>query len=395
MVLLFLHVPNPRLRNRRNLSRVALAAACGLGAGVVAATAVTQRPARQASVADLLARYDRGDRTAIVTHFDAIDDYSSVRTGVEGAVSRWLKESPASDVQRRRLIGATFALEVARTGLETAWVSVRPLVEFGCELVRQNPPTPTEEIWQLASIALAERARDTRLLLGQDAPEIAVDPFGGRPLPPFGNSIAPYGFRNVDHLSHARGRFPLQPRFRLAEAVVSEPALENVPPRDRSPNSNNRILDSWWSASLARFIPLLDDDVVGAEAHLRSGSLLLRLRRPEPALQHLAAANRVSTDPFVTYLARYFAGEGHELRGRRSLAEDAYRGALEIVPGAQSGVARLSALLFLLDDRRGADDLVSAAFRLRPPPEDPWRLYSYGDFRRWGMLIASLRGALP
>jgi predicted Zn-dependent protease len=105
----------------------------------------------------------------------------------------------------------------------------------------------------------------------------------------------------------------------------------------------------------------------------------------------LDQADRLTRDPYVVFLARYFKGQFLEQKGRADDAERAYRGAVAAVPHAQSATMALSALLVRRDRRAEAQALIDAMVAARPQPLDPWRAYAHADDRFWPQLIARLR----
>ena len=355
-------------------------------------------PPQFGNAQELLAHYERADYDTVTAALAAVTDFSHLRDEFERVANEWITNAAAAEASRRRLVAATVALEIGKSAVDRDWLAVRPLVEWACALLRDGPPRPAERTWHLASIALASRARDTRLLLGVEGPDLWYrSPNSAHPLPALGNPVAPYGWKNIDHLAHAERRFPDEARFQLARMFALEPALENVPPRDnRWPRVYWRVAvqDEQGRMAIRRYETLLNHLEIGAEARLRTGSLWLRVGEPGRAIQHLSLADSRSREPFIRYLARYFAGEANELLGRPVLAREAYRAALEVVPGAQSGVVRLSVRLFLEGRRIDATELATRSLAMTPRPADPWRLYSYGDFRMWETLIASLRANL-
>jgi hypothetical protein len=94
-----------------------------------------------------------------------------------------------------------------------------------------------------------------------------------------------------------------------------------------------------------------------------------------------------TNDPFLPYLSRYFTGRAKQASGDRASAVAAYRGALEIVPRAESASLALAALSSTGDARDEAYAVVEAALSGEGPAADPWRLYQTGDFRFWQPFI--------
>ncbi len=133
---------------------------------------------------------------------------------------------------------------------------------------------------------------------------------------------------------------------------------------------------------------------VAAEAEMHIGYLWFQFRKGGEALKHLKIAHERSTDPYVTYLAHFFAGRVLLEEKQVALAEAAFRDALATLPGTQSASEALAALLFADGRREEAYSLIETSFSQRPLPPDPWRLYGYGDYRRWPALIRQLREAI-
>jgi tetratricopeptide (TPR) repeat protein len=313
---------------------------------------------------DLLERYDRGDYDSVAAELAQSPHISSIRKDLDHSASAWAEMPAVGDVGRRRVVVATFGLEVARAQLETEWQAVRSLIETGCEIVRRNPPGLSERLWQLASVALAEGGMDAPLLLtGQH------------------------------HLSHASASFPTEPRFRLAKIVMDEMFIdreargEDLYPISLSTRARQSIVATSYKT-------LFDVPAIGAEAHLRAGYLRFQRSAADEALAEFIKAADLSDDPFVAYLAQFLSGRTLAQLGRSAQAEDAFRRALEILPDTQSASEALSAQLFSRGLPTEAYALVDRALVARPHPADPWRLYGYGDFRMWPRLILQLREAL-
>ena len=101
-------------------------------------------------------------------------------------------------------------------------------------------------------------------------------------------------------------------------------------------------------------------------------------------------ADERTREPYVAYLARYFAGQARERLKQLPEAERAYRGALAATPRAQSASFALSALLGSHGRRTEAAALIDAALTANPIAFDPWRAYGEADARFWPVLIAQL-----
>ena len=100
------------------------------------------------SVADALDRYV-SDPVAVVREISAEQSLSSLNSALRRDGVAWMLARGAGDANRRRLVAATFALDVAGAGLLTEPQDVPPLVEWGCEQVRKRLPTDAE--WEYAA----------------------------------------------------------------------------------------------------------------------------------------------------------------------------------------------------------------------------------------------------
>lgn len=331
------------------------------------------------SALDLLERYNRGEHDAVVQVFLAAPGVDAIRKELEAKGPAWtIADGPAAE-GRRRLVAATMALEFANARLDDEWRTLRSLVEWGCELLRRGPPTEGERRWQIASIAVAGGALDDGLLF----------------------KPARWGQRTYGHLAHAESRFPAEPRIvfaaRFAVPATArigsqtffaglEPALD-----DPTPDLPRRTARE---STIRRLNAMTGDPVVGAEAALRAGHLLLIDLRLDEALKAFETAARLTRTPYVTYLAHFLSGRTLERQSRLEEAERAYGRALDAVPLAQSAVLSRSALLVRAGRVAEAHSLTAASFAGRPRPPDPWRLFPSGDYYRWPELIAALRAEL-
>jgi hypothetical protein len=335
------------------------------------ALARSQTPAGPDGTA-LLQRYAAGEHAAVARELARVSDSVLLRKDLEKSVPAWVARSAPGQRRRQNLVAATFLLEVLYAGLETEWRQLRPLLELGCGLAREvGPADPAERLWQLASIALADGARDALLLLG-------------------GNLVSLRG-----HLTHARARFPDEARFLLADPVAREFLLPGEPPRSGDDgNLNSQIARGQKRELTNQFAKLATNPAVAAEAEMRSGYLWFQLGNNPEALARLKVSDERSTDSYVTYLARFLAGRVLQKEKQPALAEQAYRSALDAMAGIQSASQALAALLFVDGRADEAYAVVAQSFERRPLPADPWRLIGYGDFHRFPGLLDQLREAI-
>jgi predicted Zn-dependent protease len=113
------------------------------------------------------------------------------------------------------------------------------------------------------------------------------------------------------------------------------------------------------------------------------------------AARRLAEQARTrSAEPWTRYLAHFIAGFSYEHEKRYQDAVREYAAALEAVPHAQSASIALAQLLLRDNQADAAFDLITRSVTERPDGDDPWRLFAYGAYVRWPVLIADVRKAI-
>jgi tetratricopeptide (TPR) repeat protein len=342
--------------------------------GVILVCLGSGRPsARTVPVPAMLDRYASGDFDGVLAELAALRDYDGLLKGLRHDGPAWIEAGGPADRERRALAAATLALEAARAdewndwkwiedldhGLQALhWRPAPLLIKWGSDVfLHDEVPRPIERWWQLAAVAVAERAEDPEFLTSNHFEGTLANPQD-----------------EIAFLPHLRQRFPNEPRFTLAHAI----AIEWV----------------WASEARSIFDQLKDDEEVGAEATMRLGAVALRRRQFADAVKQLDRADQMTRDACVVYLARFFKGQALERQQRLADAEAAYRGALAVVPHAQSAAVALAALLFKSGQRQESGQIVSEMFAARPQPADPWREYTHADDRFWPRLIRRLHGEI-
>jgi tetratricopeptide (TPR) repeat protein len=325
-----------------------------------------------ASFADVLTLYDVGEYDAVAR---------GLRTSIDGDHDRtiklltreaeaWIALNGPSEMPRRRMVAATFALELGLAGVDTQWEFSRQAVEWACGVLRRaGKPTEAERQWHLAALALLEATF-------QPSSVILLRPEAG--------SLAP-------HIRHVSDRFPGEPRLALARALPDE--HEYWKQRIEIVNGVLAVNESVASVAIPSLERAAQHPDTRAEARLRLGHLEYRRGNFAPALAHLAAAAEGDDDPTRTYLAHLFTGWVHEKAGRPDEAIASFRQALAAVNGL-AAARGLGVRLYEQDNRDEADALVKAALEPATAVPDPWKVYAYGDFRRFPQLLARLRARL-
>jgi tetratricopeptide (TPR) repeat protein len=359
-------------------------------AALAAASASAQRPPASSppDPLSILERYARGDGAAAVAILEDVPDdrLDDLGKSVQRVARDWVNVSNSAEARKRRLAAATLMLDLAHAGLAEEWKALRPLVEWGCGLVRQNPAGELEHEWHRAAVALAGGASDYNFLK--------------RPLVSSGDTGV------VDHLRHAQAQFPDDPRWRLAGAValavpgMGEGIRDGSGPRRMTADSiefpqqtlQRRREES--KPAIKALTELLETPAVAAEAHLFLGHRAFVLREIADAIRHYGEAHQKSSDPYVRYLADFLAGRLFDAGAKPLDAQLHYRRALQTLPNTQSATLALAVLRQIGGAPDEAYALVDSAFAAEPRPPDPWRLFYRGDYRMWPAVMQRLRAGL-
>jgi predicted Zn-dependent protease len=124
---------------------------------------------------------------------------------------------------------------------------------------------------------------------------------------------------------------------------------------------------------------------------MRLGAMTLRSGNAEMGLTLLEKVESLTRDPWIIYLAHYFAGQASERLDRSPAAVTHYRRALAAMPRAQAASVALASLLFRTGERAEASSVIQAMLADGSVAVDPWRGYADADDRFWPQLIAALR----
>lgn len=344
--------------------------------------AVVPPAARSATATELLDQYARGKFEDVVSSLEQTKDFHDLLDHLKHDGPPWISAgAEPNEHDRRVLVAATVALEAARLDERHEWKLVQNyfrlptlywkapplLIDWGATLLRNaGPAREPERLWNLAAVAVAERAEDFEFLIGS--------PFEARTNP--GDEIA--------FLTPLVKRFPDEPRFVLAQGIAL--SWRTWPASYRSTLGMHEAQQSLEGLS--------DVEAVGPEAKVRLGEIHLRHGDVAGALDLFTAADGDSRDPYIVYLARFLAGQALERQHRNAEAIVAYRSALRVMPGAQSASIALAADLFQADDHVEAGRLIIASLSSGRRVVDPWRTFGDGDDRFWPELIAALRAEI-
>jgi len=340
------------------------------------------------SVANAVALYARGELAAAV---DALDRRLTIDRFTSG-LEYWIDSADMASARHRRRVGVAFALDAV-------WGATRQLhntSDFVRDLkgdpVRETLTSPASQglvaTWvarQLGSTDTADSLDRTLWLLTIG---IAEDGCAWEALL---HAVLPI----------ARKRLTDEPRLMLAEALAWSnhnlgPLRKEQPPGlgilrvERLPSSATRRIPE----AIRAFEPLLRVSSVAGEAELRLGYLELRRGRWPEALSRFGAAVEKTGDPVLVAAAHYFSGWVLEQQRRPDDALAAYQKSYAITPLMFNLATRLSALLFLRNERAEAYLILDRAVKARPAPQDLLLTLERGDARFVPEWLASIRGAL-
>ncbi len=381
--------------------------------------------AHATSIADALDNYNRGN------FHDAVQDVGTQRPTIGGLTSeaeRWIAAGDPAKLDRRRLVAAAFALDVAWTigGARDSQIELGPTpsvvtdprsrwsgarfdqgllnsgplaISWACAQISSitSPPTVAERWWWLASIGVLDDRYAWQMLAGSTQPSPGDLKKILKTLPP-ANVAAMKDF--IDgHIAHARTRVPDEPRWQLDDVVARSS-------RDIGPNWNSGRIDLLHADKLPAgkadavsraeksFSALTTNAALAGEAELHLGYLALERNSWTTALTHFDLARTQLSEPIMLAVTDYFAGWVDEHLGRRADAIATYRRAYALAPKMRNLATLLAADLFLTPDRAEAYPMLDNAFSANPPPLDLLTIFRRGDARLVNEYRARMQEAL-
>jgi len=261
---------------------------------------------------------------------------------------------------------AAFALDLAAIALFSQPTETRDagrsLLQRYSRLIRPPfEPDDYEHVWLTAVIALLQ----------------------GRISPPLSEPF----------IERALARFPNEPRFMLARAIVMDQQWRGfgsmtfgaLRTATEIPIKEGTALMEAYEAVAAASPEL------AAEARIRGAWFLYRVGRADEALKALDSARPLPQDRGMEYLRHLF--KSHILTSQQKYddAAAAARVAHVLIPEAQSARVALMNALTLKGDAAAAE-AVAENIEAAPKTDDPWWTYWLGDFRWYGAAREILRG---
>jgi VWFA-related protein len=303
-------------------------------------------PALASEVQPFADTFERGDYSGLQRQLVEATDLANMIRALRASDALW-PEAP------RR--AAVFALEVAVAGLHSDNGFARDqgsrlLAEYNTRVRHPDGADAFECTWLWTQLAA---------LGGLSRPALAI------------------GF-----VRRALLRCPAEPRFHLADALITE--------------------QQWWSTTrrpgeaetsdvVRRYEAAMKFSETELEARVRCASFLFRMGQLDRAVGLLDGASRTSSDTYVRYLAELVRGRVLHALGRTEEAIDAVRAALVAWPRAQSARVLLMTMLVARGDREGAAALAEGVETSADDEIDPWWTYWFGDFRAYPAIVARLR----
>ena len=311
-----------------------------------------------APVADSLSRYSVAPSETARGVADT-QSLSALNSALRREGTEWMLAKGAAEANRRRLIAATFALDVAGAGLETQAANVPPLVEWACEQIRRRPPSEAERSWHVASLALLEGTGSLQ----------AVE----------------------THLAHASARFRDEPAWQRARVWLADSRTLNVHPRQPLPAP--RI--AFPSSLASEYESLAAVPEFAGDAWLRIGFLHFLAGQYADARHAFTSAQLADTANARTrYLTQLFIGWMFEREQKHTEAVGAFRAALTAEPRGRTAAAWLAARYAIAGRAADAETVAAESLSNDADGDDPWRTFYRGDWTRWPQLIAASRAAL-
>ncbi|MEX2662532.1 MAG: VWA domain-containing protein [Vicinamibacterales bacterium] len=321
---------------------------------------MTSPPARTAvppaprTLAELTLAYEAAGYRAVGSALETTPDPGRLIGDFEKGGNPW----PA--VPRRE---AAFALELAEPGAfstqPAARTAAHELLERFSRLVRQPlEPDVFERYWHFAALTLLE---------GTIRPAVTQA-----------------------FVDRALERFPDEPRFVLSRAIVTDQRW--VTGGNARPGAAAALSRPDATTVQRQYEAAVALPGTAAEARIRLAWFLHLAGRQEQALAHLTGAEKgAAADPWLQYLRLLFLG--HVLRALERLDEsvEAYRGALAVIPGAQSARVALMNARLLEGHRVEAEALAEQVQSERDQVVDPWWVYWQGQYRLHPQAMARVR----
>lgn len=326
---------------------------------------------------------------------EGLDSWEGTAAQLTKELEAWIRAASGTSERQRDVVAAAFALDAVwtatRHGASTRWqLPLGSTPGGGTSALRSHSSQGFLATWAVRQLPAAGAVTATERALWLAAIGIAED-------------ATDWHGMLTDILPLARRRLPDDSRVRLA-AVVAQTSSDVRSLRFRNGYTHNFsvLREEGLLSRMTKPIPaaikaletLFTDASLTGEVELRIGYLELRRRNWPAALTRFDAARARTADPVLLATADYFAGWVHEQLDQPDEAIAAYRRAIAITPTMRNLATRLSALLFLHDERTEAYAVLDRALNARPVTLDLLVSFERGDGRFVDEWLSTVRQGL-
>jgi tetratricopeptide (TPR) repeat protein len=373
------------------------------------------RQALELNAMEMLDLYERRRELALTgfgdnLHVDSVYD-ELTREG-----KKWVAAKGPKEAERRRLVLATFVLEIVErlapdremtvaeqeiralargtatprgggsgtaptnrssaASADTEWGVAMRLVNYvRQQLVDQRTPPALEIVWHQAFLGLIEYYAMKE---------------GGAP-----NTSVITDFRI--ELEYLRDRYPKEPQFLLAWAWGD---YWDYRPTDSMLWAEKMDVDHLWDTWEIPFLhsaegfyeTALANPSTAAEAKVRIAEMRLKRNDPDGALAILKDVDATSRDREIRYLSSLEQGWAYDMKNDGAKAIESFRRALAFLPDAQTASIALAGALMIDGRPDEASDITDRA--LTAHALDPWIFHRYPAFEHYPDLMNRLREEL-
>jgi tetratricopeptide (TPR) repeat protein len=192
---------------------------------------------------------------------------------------------------------------------------------------------------------------------------------------------------------HALVRFPEEPRFLLARAIVTDQMFPFTGVmRSSAQTAAGAATVDHIARVIEQYTAAMKAPETATEARVRLAWFLFRVGRYDEALARLdEVRDDPSNDRALSYLHQLFRGHIQVALGRPAAGVDAFRRAIDRWPTAQSPYVGLMHALVQTGARAEAEAIAEHIQTAPADQTDPWFTYWLGDYRVYPAAIARLQ----
>jgi predicted Zn-dependent protease len=194
---------------------------------------------------------------------------------------------------------------------------------------------------------------------------------------------------------YALERFPEEPRFLLARAIVTDQLFPFMGVmRSSAQTTAGTATGDHIANVIDQYTAAMKAPETATEARIRLAWFLYRVGRYDDALARLDEIRGDGNDRAMGYLHQLFRGHIQLALGHVPVAIDAYRRAIERWPTAQSPSVALMSALLQAGDQVQAEAVAERILTAPADQTDPWFTYWLGDYRLYPVALGTLQEML-